>query len=417
MLNFTRQGTLSEYLELSINNISSIEYIPTTDEFLVLSNSPGGVGAVYNNDLTAKVRDFSISINNADSEDVTFVSGTRLAYCSEGNTVEEFDYVTGARYGKYILPPWSVRNRGFECLAYDQVNQVYYAAQEGYPMILYRFQKSPADVKATYDLTAGGYEIPFDLENVLSSHTDHVAGLTFHGQNLMFICEYNGSGKIIEVTTDGQVVDTFTDLPIFGDNNGGYEAITKGPGGDIFVGSEPRHWLRLIDNDRGQDVTRGLVSGEIMQKGEQIFRGQRYLTVAYRFVDHLGSVHITPSRHFHETYDIAADYERRRSRIESHLINVEIQNALSVLSNGGDPLSSAVYQSNDDLIAGVLREILKMNPAEASKYNMSSRVALMSDSRILELLGNDIVLSDVRQWRSDVDLISPIVNKGPVIND
>ena len=417
LTNYTRDGILAPYPDVTLANISSLEYNPDTDEFLIMSNSPGGQGAVFNNDLSTKIRDFSISINNADSEDLTHVSGNMIAYVHEGNSLEEFDYVTSQRFGKYRLPPRTASNKGLECAAFDKANQMYYVAQEASPMILYRFPKDPSNRKATYDLRESGYEIPFDLEALISPHASHVAGLHFNEVNntLYFIAQTGDNGTIFEVSLDGQIVDTFTDIPDT-DEVGNWEAVTKGPNGDIFVGSEPRHWLKLVNSEAEEPVVKGISSAEWVDKGVQR-EGGRF--VQFKFTDHNDKVHVLHSEYIADDNEIPTRMAHRRAKFEKHLKKVEVRDALDLVKSGGNPfLTEPRYQSTDDLLKGCLTELLTSRRTEASNYSdITTHLSTVSDSKLQLLLEVDSAkVAEIRQWQTDLETIKAIQQKGVILD-
>ena len=131
-------------------------------------------------------------------------------------------------------------------------------------------------------------------------------------------------------------------------------------------------------------------------------------SVKYIFTDHLGVPYITPSRHVDPDYDVDADMQRRRDRLDAELIEAEY---LEIAYNVSDSIDPKHQTKNEAKKAALLYIFSIADPVEVLPYLSSiAFLQTISDANLKTLLdiGNG-PLAKIRTWQVEMQVLNSTI--------
>lgn len=148
-----------------------------------------------------------------------------------------------------------------------------------------------------------------------------------------------------------------------------------------------------------------IVMSETIHKGVQ---ANGYRVIQHRYTDHLGTVHMLPTKYVAPDFDDNADRLLRVSRIEAQLAENELQNTLVLAKNGLDTVDdSHDHQTKQELISAIIRQLWLIDVCDASNYKgILVRLAGLTDAQLASVTGASA--SQVRAWIDDLISIAAL---------
>ena len=247
-------GTLSDFVRSQAfkipeipKNLSGITYSPESETLFLVSNTPT---RIY--EITPKgrlIRQIDL-IDFHDTEDIVFIEKQSFAVIEERRkTIIIFEISPTTKAVQYAnsqhiqaLPPRRV-NKGLEGLAWDPVLRNFLIANESNPRAIYTipYNNRGNIGRFRHEVTS--------LHNLPWIKLGDYAGIYFESPLKQLLILSRTSGKIEDYTLSGQKkgsLNLFRFIPGISKAEG----LTVGPGGDLYVCSEPNDVVVFSRNQR-----------------------------------------------------------------------------------------------------------------------------------------------------------------------
>jgi uncharacterized protein YjiK len=236
-------GTLSDFVRSRSftipeipRNLSGITYSPESETLFLVSNTPTRIYEITPEGRLIRQIDL-VGFN--DTEDIVFVEKQTFAVVEERRkTIIVFNISPATKAVRYAacrhiqaLPPGRV-NKGLEGLAWDPILRNFLIANENHPRAIYTI---PYNKRG--DIDRFRHEVA-SLHNLPWIKLGDYAGIYFENPLKRLLILSRTSGKIEDYTLSGQKKGSLN-LSRFIPGISKAEGLTVGPGGDLYVCSEP----------------------------------------------------------------------------------------------------------------------------------------------------------------------------------